>query len=156
AADEFPIYFEWSFRTGVDGDFESLVRALVPRDMDPRIGVRDMDIARPGFGIDTASNPPDDLVGLEGALLAPTTVRKGLVAGNNFASQLEAVLNAPTAARAGGTVDPLVAPPIYGCWHAQVEEVHAAAGTGWVNALNLDPRYRAAAGIGAHVIRDNQ
>jgi hypothetical protein len=156
AADEFPIYFEWAFRTGVDGDFESLVRALIPRDMDPRVGIRDMDIGRPGFGIDAASNPPDNLVGLEGALLAPTTVRKGLVAGNNFASQLAALLNAPAAARAGGTVDPLVAPPIYGCWHAQVEQVNAAYASGWVNALNLDPRYRAAAGIGARVIRDNQ
>jgi hypothetical protein len=36
-ADEFPVYFEWRFRTGIDGDFESLVRALVPRDMDPRV-----------------------------------------------------------------------------------------------------------------------
>jgi hypothetical protein len=65
AADEFPIYFEWRFRTGVDGDFESLVRALVPRDMDPRVGIRDLDIARPGFGVATATNPPDNLVGLE-------------------------------------------------------------------------------------------
>ena len=40
-ADAFPIYFEWSFRTGVGGDFEALVRALVPRDMDPRVGIRD-------------------------------------------------------------------------------------------------------------------
>jgi hypothetical protein len=156
-ADEFPIYFEWTFRTGVDGDFESLVRALVPRDMDPRVGIRDMDIARPGFGVDAASNPPDDLVGLEGALLAPVTVRKGLVAESNFASQVETILNAPAAARADDTTDPLVTPPIYGCWHAQVEQVSAAPEVGgWVNTLNLDPRYRAAAGIGARVIRDNQ
>ena len=45
---------------GIDGDFESLVRALVPRDMDPRVGIRDMDIAHPGFGPDTVANPPDD------------------------------------------------------------------------------------------------
>jgi hypothetical protein len=120
-ADEFPIFFEWSFRTGVDGDFESLVRALVPRDMDPRVGIRDLDIARPGFGVATATNPPDNLVGLEGALLAPTTVRKGLVAGSDFVPQVAAVLNAPAALRDQGAADPLVAPPIYGCWHAQVD-----------------------------------
>jgi hypothetical protein len=86
--------------------------------MDPRVGIRDLDIARPGFGVATATNPPDNLVGLEGALLAP---------------------------------------PIYGCWHAQVDQVSAASGAGgWVNTLNLDPRYRAGAGIGARVIRDNQ
>jgi hypothetical protein len=157
AADEFPIYFEWTFRTGVDGDFESLVRALVPRDVDPRVGIRDLDIARPGFGVAAATNPPDNLVGLEGALLAPTTVRKGLVAGSDFAPQVAAVVNAPAAVRDQGAADPLVAPPIYGCWHAQVDQVNAAPDAGgWVNTLNLDPRYRAAAGIGARVIRDNQ
>jgi hypothetical protein len=84
-------------------------------------------------------------------------VRKGLAAGNTFAPQVEAVLNAPAAARADGAADPLVAPPIYGCWHAQVEQVSASqAAAGWVDTLNLDPRYRAAAGIGARVIRDNQ
>ena len=49
AANEFPVYYEWRFRTGVDGDFESLVRALVPRDMDPRVGIRDMDDRDAGF-----------------------------------------------------------------------------------------------------------
>ena len=153
-ADEFPIYFEWSFRTGVDGDFELLVRALVPRDMDPRVGIRDMDVSRPGFGVGAVSNPPEDLVGLEGALLAPTTARKGLASGSDFVPKVETVLNAPAELREAGAADPLVSPPIYGCWHAQVDRVGAAAG--WIEGLNLDPRYRAAAGLGARVIRDNQ
>lgn len=157
AADEFPIYFEWSFRTGVGGDFEALVRALVPRDMDPRVGIRDLDIAHPGFGIDAVANPPHGNVGLEGALLAPTTVRKGLAAGSNFVAKVQPLLNAPAKARASGSGDPVVAPPIYGCWHAQVDHVSTApADAGWVSTLNLDPRYRAAAGFGARVIRDNQ
>ena len=65
------------------------------------------------------------------------------------------MLNAPADARAAGEPDPLVAPPIYGCWPAQVERVSAAEG-GWVNELNLDPRTRAAAGLGARVIREHQ
>jgi hypothetical protein len=157
ASDEFPIYFEWRFRTGVEGDFESLVRALVPRDMDPRVGIRDMEIAHPGFGVDVVTNPPDDTVALEGALLAPTTVRRGLAEGNTFMAQVEPVLNAPAEARESGTGDPLVAPPIYGCWHARADRVEAGTVAGhWVNALNLDPRYRAVAGLGARVIRANQ
>ena len=156
-ADEFPIYYEWSFRTGVAGDFEALVRALVPRDMDARVGIRDLDIAHPGFGVDAIGNPPHDTVGLEGALRAPTTVRRGLVAGSNFVSKVQPLLNAPAEVRASGSDDPVVAPPIYGCWHAQVDQVSAApTEAGWVNSLNLDPRYRAAAGLGARVIRDNQ
>ena len=95
----FRVYYEWRFRTGVEGDFESLVRALVPRDMDPRVGVRDMSIATPGFGVPTATNPPDGRVGLEGALLAPTTVRRGLDPASDFAPQIAAVVNAPADAR---------------------------------------------------------
>ncbi len=156
-ADEFPIYFEWRFRTGIEGDFESLVRALVPRDMDPRVGIRDMEIAHPGFGVNTVTNPPDDTVALEGALLAPTTVPRGLAAGNTFTPQVEPVLNAAADAREGGAGDPLVVPPIYGCWHARVERVdHSASAGHWVDALNLDPRYRAVAGLGARVVRAHQ
>jgi hypothetical protein len=156
----FPIYYEWRFRTGIKGDFESLVRALVPRDLDPRVGVRPMSIAEPGFGITAAVNPPDDKVGLEGALLAPTTVRRGLGPGSDFATQIADVVNAPAAIRDDpnppvGSDDPLVAPPIHGCWHAGVDQV-SASGTGWVDALNVDPRHRAAAGLGARVIRRNQ
>lgn len=154
-ATEFPIYYEWRFRTGIEGDFESLVRALVPRDMDPRVGIRDMDITHPGFGVPNVTNPPDGCVGLEGALLAPTTVPKGLAPTSDFVPRVEPVLNAPADARAAGEPDPLVAPPIYGGWHAQVERVSAAEG-GWVNQLNLDPRTRAAAGLGARVIREHQ
>ena len=156
-ADEFPSYFEWSFRTGIAGDFELLVRALVPRDMDPRVGIRDMNIAEPGFGIAHAKNPPDDAVGLEGALLAPTTVRKPLVDASDFKPQVEPILNAPEEARVNGNSDPLVAPPIYGCWHAAINRVTIGShDPGWIDGLNLDPRYRAAAGLGARVIRANQ
>lgn len=160
---EFPVYYEWRFRTGVDGDFELLVRALVPRDMDPRVGVRDMSISAPGFGVTKVTNPPDDRVSLEGALLAPTTVRRGLEPESDFAPQVAVVINLPADALAAppvaviGADDPVVAPPIYGSWHAGVERVlMPAEDPGWVTALNLDPRYRAAGGLGARVVRKHQ
>ena len=50
-----------------------------------------------------------------------------------------------------------MAPPIYACWHAQVDRVtDVSIGGNWPGELNLDPRYRAAAGLGARVIRANQ
>jgi hypothetical protein len=163
AAREFPVYYEWRFRTGVEGDFELLARALVPRDMDPRVGVRDLDVSRPGFGVASVANPPDGRVSLEGALLAPTSQRRGLAAESDFAPQVAATINAPAdamAAPAGpaiGASDPVVAPPIYGSWHAGVDRVELPAqDAGWVPAVNLDPRYRAAAGLGARVVRKNQ
>jgi len=160
---EMPVYYSWRFRTGVEGDFELLVRALVPRDMDPRVGVRDMDISKPGFQVPTATNPPDDHVSLEGALLAPATQRRGLVPESNFAPQVRSIVNRPADERdtppaSGiGAGDPLIAPPIYGGWHAGVERVQTPDDDpGWVSALNLDPRYRAAAGLGARVVRKHQ
>jgi hypothetical protein len=159
----FPVYYEWRFRTGVEGDFEQLVHALIPRDMDPKVGVRDMDVSRPGFRVAHVSNPPDDRVSLEGALLAPTSVRRGLAPESDFAPQIAAVINEPAEAmdaapssEIGGN-DPLIAPPIYGSWHAGVDRVKMPAeDPGWIPAINLDPRYRAAGGLGARVIRKYQ
>ena len=51
----------------------------------------------------------------------------------------------------------MVAPPIYGSWHAGVDRVKMPAEDGgWVPALNLDPRYRAAGGLGGRVVRKHQ
>jgi hypothetical protein len=163
ASIEFPVYFEWRFRTGVSGDFEQLVRALVPRDMDPLVGVRDMDISKPGFGVAGVTNSPDGLVSLEGALLAPTSKRRGLSADSNFAPQIADVINLPADVQDAsgspliGAGDPIVAPPIYGGWQAGVDRVElTTVDPGWVPAINLDPRYRAAAGLGARVVRKYQ
>ena len=45
----FPAYYSWEFSTGPAGDFEDLVKALVPRDIDKRVGIRQMDVQQPGF-----------------------------------------------------------------------------------------------------------
>jgi hypothetical protein len=160
---EFPFYYEWHFRTGAGGDFEQLVRALVPRDMDPRVGVREMEITKPGFGVPSVTNLPDGKVLLEGALLAPSSKRRGLDAGSDFAPQVAAIINSPADALAAspspliGASDPVFAPPIYGAWQAGVERVDLpSVDPGWVPGINLDPRYRAAAGLGARVVRKNQ
>ena len=59
--------------------------------------------------------------------------------------------------------DPLITPPIYGRWHALTERLlterdgsDAPHRTNWVHDLNLDPRWRVAAGFGTEVIQDNQ
>lgn len=59
--------------------------------------------------------------------------------------------------------DPLVVPPIYGRWHALTERLlEEADGTpvehpdNWVHDLNLDPRFRSAAGYGTKVVQNAQ
>lgn len=52
---------------------------------------------------------------------------------------------------------PAVVPPIYGRWHAARQEVVADKDyNSWLDVLNLDPRHRAAAGLGSEVVRKEQ
>jgi hypothetical protein len=59
--------------------------------------------------------------------------------------------------------DPLVTPPLYGRWHALTERLltdrdghDAPHRTNWVHDLNLDPRFRVAAGFGTTVVQQQQ
>jgi hypothetical protein len=51
---------------------------------------------------------------------------------------------------------PSIVPPIYGRWHRGRRSVTAYNQEEWLDVLNLDPRHRAAAGLGAEVIRKQQ
>jgi hypothetical protein len=158
-ATEFPIYYEWFFRTGTAGDFEELVRALKPRPIDKRVGIRDLDIQEPGFLLPPIASAPDDTVGLEGALLSPFSEPEPLDAASNFPPEIERVVNLAAEAETGGVEagDPVVSAPLYGRWHALVTRMSAdPAQRGWVNELNVDPRFRAAAGFGTRVVQAKQ
>ena len=47
----FPYYHRWYFRTATTGDFETLVRLLRPKPVDPRVGTREMDVLDPGSNV---------------------------------------------------------------------------------------------------------
>src|SRR5262249_6316825 len=71
----FPYYHRWFFRTGLSGDFETLVRLLVPKPVDPRVGFREMAVQEPGPtvpGVDKAAL--GGILKLGGALQPPDTV----------------------------------------------------------------------------------
>ncbi len=171
AQTEFPVYYEWFFSTSEAGDFETLVRRLIPRDMDPRVGIRNMDVQQPGYGVDDVHTQytdvekgithPLDVVGLEGALKAPSTRSIPLSDDSDFEEKLEPVVNLQFELEEEGGVmpvdDPVIAPPLYGHWHAMVKRMSLqAADAGWVNDMNRDPRWRATGGMGTLVIQKNQ
>lgn len=59
--------------------------------------------------------------------------------------------------------DPMITPPIYGRWHALTDRLLDEADASpvpnranWVHDLNLDPRYRSAAGFGTTMIQKGQ
>lgn len=163
-----PVYFHWEFRTGAGGDFEALVRSLVPREMPKEVGKRQMDISQPGFQI-TPPLLPGTTLELEGALRVfkaktaewPHEIRPP------FQEALKNILNASWQALQEGMNDegqePLLAPPIYGCWQAaqhtveiMPEPLAAPPPPPWLHELNLDPRHRAVAALGTQVVRAQQ
>ena len=97
---------------------------------------------------------------------------------HSFQSQLAAFINLADSYQVSGAaanantnlnpsinndVDPLVTPPIYGRWHALTERLLTERDgsdvqhrENWVHDLNLDPRWRVAAGFGTKVIQENQ
>jgi len=164
---DFPVYYDWYFRTGANEDFESLVKLLEPRPMDHRVGIRDMDASQPGFGMtkgaDIGAIPPPErpqsIIGLEGALKAPTAVSrpKDVDPTKPFFAELKSILNFPADVQdvSDGAADPVVSPPIYGENHANQHRIDPAGG-GWLNDLNRDPRLRVPSGFGTGVIQKNQ
>ena len=149
-----PFYYQFQFHTSDAGDFESLVRALTPTVLDKGVGSRDMDVSKPEQGIPSAGPP----LGLEGALRSVSTVPTDWLdpAKTDFQTSVQTFINQPSALHDDPVNpipdDPVIAPPIYGRWHAAVQSVDRTA-TGWVNTLNLDPRTRAASGMGTQVVQ---
>ncbi|QSA98824.1 hypothetical protein [Methylococcus sp. EFPC2] len=144
-----PVYFHWEFGTGADGDFEALARRLVPREPPPTVGLRPLDVSDPGWSM---PKTPSAELDLGGALETPKTAPRPWQEPERGAFQqaLRAVLDR--------TAEPaLLAPPLYGQGHTDLQAVPAADTTPrWFAELNLDPRHRVAAGLGALVIRYEQ
>ncbi|HET9533256.1 MAG TPA: hypothetical protein VFQ92_23070 [Blastocatellia bacterium] len=161
---QLPVYYRWEFHTGAGADFEALVNLLEARDsadMPPEIGKRRIDISNPGFLI-TPPLPAGTTLELEGALrLAESHVADwppGTRA--SFQTELKRILEVPWQAMKNGGLDPLVAPPIYGCWHVGRHALETTAAPPavlpWLDELNLDPRHRAVAALGTAVIQSQQ
>jgi len=163
---DLPVYHQWQFRTGALGDFEYLVRLLQARPVDRRVGVRDMDVQRPGAnlpGIDDAAL--HGVLQLGGALRVPRDSlgpeeRAAVLAQENWAQpgphpfqvRLAALINLAddyahmSAAQANAQADvqdiasdpdPLITPPLYGRWHALTPRLlKDAAGRAVPNAGN--------------------
>ena len=179
---ELPFYFDWYFRTGTEEDFESLVKILEPRVLDPKIGIRMMDCSKPGFVQAEADGtakpgepplpPPSPVIqGLEGALKTSATksVPETFTA-NAFQNELQVLVNLPETiatkldAAPGSEEDflndPVVTVPFYGQNHARQHKTDKVlldvTKNGWYHELNRDPRNRTPAGMGTLVIQKDQ
>ena len=146
---DLPVYFQWEFSTGAGGDFESLARRLRGQQLPEGVGSRSLDASNPGFGV-----PGVGTLRQEGALRPPVE-RKDSPLPANFVKALRDLVNEPDTLRQRVGGDPVVAPPIYGSWHSARQRIDDSAPV-WLREANLDPRYRAAAGLGTLVVQDQQ
>jgi hypothetical protein len=152
-AQNFPFYFRWYFRTGSRGDFLYLVNLLRAQAVDTRVGIRDMDVRKPGLNIPGIANPAlNGILRLGGALQVPTAdlntdelalrqtfedwdkpypddFQKSLAAfvnlSDDYVTQTAKAANA--ASGLGPDVendnDPLITPPLYGRWHSLTQRL---------------------------------
>jgi hypothetical protein len=182
---QFPYYYRWYFRAGDFGDFEYLVKLLQPKPVDKRVGVRDMDVLHPGSNLPQIDTPADlgGALKLGGALRVPfdtlspedqAEVTKYDQWDQPFPHPFEAAIakfinladdysrNTPSAVNPDGDPDPVITSPLYGRWPALVNRVLRAPdgamlpnSQNWIHRLNLDPRFRVAAGFGTEVVQAN-
>lgn len=156
-----PYYYKWEFRTGQRGDFEHLVRLLEPRVL-PELGLRTVDCSQPGFEL----AGPEQL-GFESVFRSPSTVvspwglddNREPNAASEFRSELATRLNNSSELypnEQDPDADPIVVAPVYGRWHRAKTELTSNNTGDWWDELNLDPRHRFAAGVGAEFVRKNQ
>jgi hypothetical protein len=148
----------FSFTTTGAGDFETLVRRLAARRLPAEVGIRQMDVSDPGWGLPAATSPPDGpALGLSGALRSPSTQDRPWTTQTPFRPDLAALINrgATPISDSSADPDPEVVPPIWGRWLAARSTVDWQE-PGWLNELNTDPRQRAIAGLGSEVVRDQR
>ena len=165
-----PVYYHWEFSTGPGGDFESLARRLKTPSAyagNPEVAALLSRVGTAPMAVDPVltSFVQGAIATMEGALV-PISYTPGTAPDPTQAESLALIVNTPQANVADPVADgPTnaagrrieVKPQMVGGWHAKKHQVAVAeAPSHWLAGLNLNPRYRGAAGYGAEVVRQNQ
>jgi hypothetical protein len=150
AADRaFPVYFQWQFSTGSEDDFETLVGQL------HQANATTSAATAPSLAFSTATATYQ--LPMVGALVdadAPAPAPQAATT-----QEVARYLYGQVMPQRSASGRPLVSAPLYGrAYFVSPDLANPDNGleTSWKHTLNLDPRYRALAAIGAEVVRDNQ
>jgi len=143
---ELPVYHSWEFVTGEPGDFETLARRIVAVPAPAGIGTSVLDIADPGAA---ALERPGAALAFAGPLRARGQATQP------WNDDLARLALTALVDGAGPTV---VGPPLYGGRAAAVVKVPPEPNPrpAWLRDLNLDPRHRATAALGARIVQEHQ
>ena len=165
-----PVYYHWEFSTGPAGDFESLARRLKTPSAyknNPEIATLLSQVGTAPLGVDPLLTGFTQGVQatMEGALV-PISYIPGSPPDPTQADSLAIIVNTPqenvvspvangSTNAAGRRIE--VKPHMVGAWPAKKHQAaKSELAQHWVAGLNLNPRYRGAAGYGNEVVRQNQ
>jgi hypothetical protein len=155
--EELVVYDTWTMSTGEAGSFEELCERLGPvEDPDLVLGLHRTDVTDLGPADPWPPGTKRVVIDFAGAMWDSDVAPEGLgELADDFTDEVTKLLvqsdhrvvldlDAP---------DPVVAPPYYGSFAARPEGIPKE---GWMHELNFDPNHRAAAGLGAEVVRIHQ
>lgn len=165
---ELPLYYHWEFSTGPVGDIETLARRLqTPKQYQSKTEILQQlrHIGEQPVGVDAdhllfAGTTPDKTV-FEGAMVSLDFIPEPASQHPLFAKNLADMLNSGQELISNATEKansvPTLSPPIYGEHPAKRHSVDQnLLNSHWLDQLNLQPRYRLAAGWGAEIVRLHQ
>lgn len=161
-----PVFHWFRFSTGPSGDFEALVRRLKGVPLPAGLGRRRLRLDHPLAGMPDPEPQGAD-VELHVALRPPGEHLDPIVpmVGQSYLDVLtsrlaDAGYDTSLLTQSPDAEPPHVGPPVYG--QLPVGRTATASALGgntvppWLSQLNLDPRLRVAAGLGAQVVRNDQ
>ncbi len=160
------VFDTWTFTTArEDGDFESLCELLRSADEVERLGIREVDVTKPGVDVEWPDKAEYPVVAeLIGALADPDGIVDRPPPHNAaFVEAVEPMLaeslsrakdeDAPADGYDAAVDDPVVGLPFYGAWPSRATEVPTG---GWAHEVNVRSDHRMAAGLGARIVRRHQ
>jgi len=154
---ELPYYYKWEFRTSNRGDFKQIISQLKAK---PIVGLagKPIDLNNPGYGLLNKDAQNDRIIEMDGALQSSDQNEE---VANPFSSKDIASLANLLNLAEDDNGNLRVVPPIYGRWinNGEWKDVNLnknAVDREWLEMLNLDIRYRIAAGLGVQYIKENQ
>ena len=137
---ELPIYYQWEFTTGFEGDFETLARKLNGIELGPKVGLIDIDVTDPLPISDKKSHPVklNEPLKMGSVLWSPAAayaykqskqidvINPSPGSIRNFVMRLKELLDLKEKLllsyvnknRNIQNQDPVITPPIYGKWHS--------------------------------------
>lgn len=160
---DLPVYYQSRFVTDSLQDLETLLRrlrALTSEEIDAAGAAKQASAATPGYYPGYAN--PGATFEIQGALSQPDAVQVGLETDQALTRlmtrTLHEVIKAESDSEDVNGPDPLVAFPPYGWRYRQETSVARSRATQqrWFDLINLDLKFRHAAGLGAETVRRNQ